>query len=117
MGRHNIYNPKTNLWRCYSTIVNDWVSEWMNEKDYKSWLYEEYIKAYNDELKPSRLFTFEELEYQEIRNQRCNDRCNCNFGDLFAQCDDCYYNRNYKFYTERYKNSGEDPLNVFNNNE
>ena len=131
MGRLDIYNPKIDKWRCFSTIVDDWITEWMSERDYKAWIYEEYTNALKEDdiqptkyltpadvpLESSRYITLEELEYREIRNQRCNDRCNCNFGDLFEQCDDCYYNRNYEFYKERYKNNEEDPLNVFNNKE
>ena len=111
-GLHNIYNPKTNMWRCYAS--GEWITEWMTEKDYKAWIYEEYIKVFKDDLKPSRYITLEEINYKERLNEWCNDRCNCSCGQSTDDaCNSCYYNKNFIYYKEHYEESGEDPLNFF----
>ena len=42
MPRYNVKDPKTKKWRCYSSIVNDWITDWMDEKTYQEWRYNEY---------------------------------------------------------------------------
>lgn len=36
MSRCNIYDPETNLWACWSTTVDDYVTEWLPENEYKA---------------------------------------------------------------------------------
>lgn len=36
MGRCNIYDPETNLWACWSTTVDDYVTKWLPENEYKA---------------------------------------------------------------------------------
>ena len=35
MSHCNIQHSEIKQWRCYSTIVDDWVSNWMNEIEQK----------------------------------------------------------------------------------
>ncbi len=37
MPRFNVQNPETGEWRCFSTIVDDWVTDWMEEERYEKW--------------------------------------------------------------------------------
>lgn len=45
MSTYTIRNPHTNKSRCWSTIVDTWISDWMEEKDYGQWLIDNGIKA------------------------------------------------------------------------
>ena len=38
MGRHSIKHPKSGLWSCFSTVVDDFICDWMPKEDYISWL-------------------------------------------------------------------------------
>lgn len=38
MGRHSIRHPESGLWSCFSTIVDDFICDWMTKEDYISWL-------------------------------------------------------------------------------
>ena len=42
MSRFNVQNPETKEWRCFSTIVDDWVTDWMDEERYEFWRRYEY---------------------------------------------------------------------------
>lgn len=37
MPRFNVQHPETGEWRCFSTIVDDWVTDWMEENRYERW--------------------------------------------------------------------------------
>lgn len=37
MPRYNVQHPDTKEWRCFSTIVDDWVTDWMEEYRYEKW--------------------------------------------------------------------------------
>lgn len=45
MGAFTIKNPHTNKLRCWGTIVDTWISDWMEEKDYEQWLIDYNIKS------------------------------------------------------------------------
>lgn len=42
MPRYNVYNRKTDKWRCFSTIVDDFITEWMDIATYEKWRKEQY---------------------------------------------------------------------------
>ena len=42
MPRYNVQHPVTKEWRCFSSIVDDWVTDWMNEERYQKWREYEY---------------------------------------------------------------------------
>lgn len=37
MPRFNVQHPETKEWRCFSTIVDDWITDWMDENRYERW--------------------------------------------------------------------------------
>lgn len=41
MPRYSIQHPETKLWSCFSTIVDDFVCDWMTEENYIDWLLNE----------------------------------------------------------------------------
>ena len=42
MPRYNVQHPTTKEWRCFSSVVDDWVTDWMEEKKYQKWREAEY---------------------------------------------------------------------------
>ena len=46
MPRYNVYNHKTDKWRCFSTIADNFITEWMDVDSYEKWRKEEYGKNY-----------------------------------------------------------------------
>ena len=42
MPRYNVQHPTTKEWRCFSSIVDDWVTDWMDEERYQKWREAEY---------------------------------------------------------------------------
>jgi len=42
MPRYNVQHPVTKEWRCFSSIVDDWVTDWMGENRYQKWREYEY---------------------------------------------------------------------------
>ena len=42
MPRFNVRNDETGQWRCFSTIVDDFITDWMDEDEYEKWRKEEY---------------------------------------------------------------------------
>ena len=108
MGRCNIQNPNDGKWRCWSTIVDDWVSEWMAEADYKQWLVDEATRSAKEEIeeygiRTSRFINYESCVYSKALSDFCN---NC--PDQFEKCDDCDYN----ICVEEYLRRGDDYLNT-----
>lgn len=37
MPRFNVKHPDTGEWRCFSTVVDDWVTDWMDKERYEKW--------------------------------------------------------------------------------
>lgn len=42
MPRYNVQHPVTKEWRCFSSIVDDWITDWMDEERYQKWREAEY---------------------------------------------------------------------------
>lgn len=42
MPRFNVQHPQTKEWRCFSSIVDNWVTDWMPEDEYEAWRRNEY---------------------------------------------------------------------------
>lgn len=106
MPHCDIQHPETKKWRCYSTIVDDWISNWLSEKDYKEWktYYDNYDEERDGPITQSKLYSFEEIAYDfALKKLYCN-RCN----DL-DKCNDCVYNIN----LETYKKEGHAYLGNF----
>ena len=42
MPRYNVQHPTTKAWRCFSSIVDDWITDWMDEESYQKWREHQY---------------------------------------------------------------------------
>lgn len=68
MPRYNIQHPDTKQWRCFSTIVDDYVTDWMDQKDYELWREEQY-GAYCGAVEDANRMTPEEAEERRALNE------------------------------------------------
>ena len=59
MPRFNVQHPKTKQWRCFSSIVDNWITDWMPEDEYQKWREEEYGKS-ADPLCHTNIITLDE---------------------------------------------------------
>lgn len=62
MPRFNVYNSETDEWRCFSTIVDDWVTDWMDEIRYERWRRHEYGAANWCPVQEANQMSLEEAE-------------------------------------------------------
>lgn len=98
MGRSNVKNKKTGMWRCWSTVVDNWVCDWMTEKDYKEWLIEEAAQQMADDLeyfgiREDRFRSVAECEYIRKMDEFC-EKCDRTSTD----CDECEKNISFNKY-------------------
>ena len=105
MGHINVQHPETKLWRCFSTVVDDWLCGWMTEDDYKEWLIDDAVAFMRREfeiigLKASTWYSYNELVYEVGRRQWKETHCkSC----IEIECDDCFiYTNDWKSYAEHY---------------
>lgn len=61
MPRFNVQHPVTKEWRCFSTIVDDYVTDWMDEERYQKWREYEYGRQAG-EIRDANLMDYEEAE-------------------------------------------------------
>ena len=61
MSRYNVQNPNTKEWRCFSSVVDDYITDWMDEERYQHWREIEYGKQAGD-LRSANRMTIEEVE-------------------------------------------------------
>ena len=68
MPRYNVQHPDTKEWRCFSSVVDDWITDWMAEERYQKWRLKEYgIRA--GEIRNANLMSLEEAE-EIIRHRK-----------------------------------------------
>ena len=96
MGHLNVQHPKTKMWRCFSTIVDDWLCDWMSEDDYKEWLINDTIESMREEfarsgIKSSNFYTYNELVFTAACTKWKNRNCGECDGD---DCDECFVHTN-----------------------
>ena len=72
MPRFDVQHPVTKEWRCFSTIINDYVTDWMDEESYQKWRLEEYGK-FAGEIRDGNLMDYEEAD-QRIVDTRWKKR-------------------------------------------
>lgn len=72
MPRYNVQHPVTKEWRCFSTVIDDYVTDWMDEESYQKWRLEEYGKSAG-EIKDANLMDYEEAD-QRIVDKRWKNR-------------------------------------------
>lgn len=106
MGHVNIQHPETKMWRCFSTVVDDWLCDWMSEDDYKEWLIDDAVASMREEfarsgIKASTWYSYNELVYEFGRRQWKETHCGiCSNDD---DCDLCFiYTNDWKSYAEHY---------------
>ena len=61
MPRYNVQHPETKQWRCFSSIVDDYVTDWMDEEQYEAWRREEYGRRCGP-VREANLMSLEEAE-------------------------------------------------------
>lgn len=108
MGRNNIKSRKTGMWRCWSTVVDNWVSEWMTESDYKEWLIKEAAQQMAHDLE---YFGIRETKFMSAAKceyiRRCDELCEkCDRAS--TDCDECEKNITF----EKYVANGNNYLNI-----
>ena len=101
MSHCNIQHPKTKQWRCWSTIVDDWITDWLDEEDYKEW----YIREHGEYLRmqvetrgiqPSKNYSYEWCVFvRALQEQKC-DKCPAG-----SDCGNCEFNVSYEVYKEK----------------
>ena len=61
MPRYNVQHPITLKWRCFSSIADNWVSDWMPEEEYDEWRKQQYGKEYCP-LEEANFMTLDDAE-------------------------------------------------------
>ena len=67
--RYNVKHPETGKWRCFSSIVDDFVSDWMPEEEYEKWRKDQYGANCGTVHEANQMSLEDALEYIEIRKQ------------------------------------------------
>lgn len=106
MSRLNIQHPITKEWRCFSTVVDNWVSDWMSEDKYKEFLIQKAIDDLKAELEYSGIrhayyysyndavFAAARMDWKDMHCKSCKNSCdNCpvyqyDAGSYMTDCDD-----------------------------
>lgn len=68
MPRFNVQHPVTKEWRCFSTVVDDYVTDWMDKSRYQMWRRCEYGKQAG-EIRDANLMDYREAE-QKIADRK-----------------------------------------------
>ena len=73
MPRYNVQHPTNkNKWRAFSSIVDDYVTEWIDLEDYEKWRQDEYGKDCGSVFN-ANMMTFEEAEYTILTKKFAED--------------------------------------------
>lgn len=75
MPRYNVQHPVTKEWSCFSTIVDDYVTDWMDEERYQKWRLEEYGK-FAGEIRDANLMDYEEADQRIVDRKMVGRRKN-----------------------------------------
>lgn len=71
MPRYNVQHPETKMWRCFSSIVDDYITDWMDEKRYERWRKRQYgINC--GPVREANIMTYEDAE-ETIRRMHEDD--------------------------------------------
>ena len=67
MPRYNVNKPNTDLWACFSTIIDDFITDFMPRTEYQTWREREY-GIHCGEIESANLMDYEEaLETIKLR--------------------------------------------------
>lgn len=72
MPRYNVQHPVTKEWRCFSSIVDDWITDWMDEERYQKWREYQYGLQAGD-LREANQMSLEEAEDIIRRREEYDD--------------------------------------------
>lgn len=91
MPRMNIQHPITKQWRCFSTEIDNWVSEWLPEEKYKEWLIQEAAKQAAFELEQIGIrkpifYGYNDAVYEVARMRYRDEHCGA---CTESGCDNC----------------------------
>ena len=67
MPRYNVKRPSDGKWACYSTVVDDYVTDFMDEPDYRAWREKEYGRQAGP-LENANRMEYAEAERARARN-------------------------------------------------
>ena len=67
MPRFNVKHLDTGKWRCFSTIIDDWITEWMDKKSYEEWRKQQYRIINYLPAEQCNMMTLDEAEKIRIR--------------------------------------------------
>jgi hypothetical protein len=71
MPRYNVQRPSDGKWACYSSIVEDYITDFMPEDEYQEWREIEYGK-HAGPLRETNQMTYEDTEYQRFKSKEDN---------------------------------------------
>ena len=71
MPRYNVQRPSDGKWACFSSIVDDYITDFMPENEYQAWREEEYGRQAGP-LREANQMTYEKAEYERFRNKEDN---------------------------------------------
>lgn len=89
MPRFNVQNC-SGEWACFSSIVDDFITDFMPREEYQKWREKEY-GANCGEIGQANIMDYKEA----LRTILCK-KVPCNNWDLPSKCDSCEYWRNRK---------------------
>lgn len=84
MPRFNVQHPVTKEWRCFSTIVDDWITDWMDEKTYQHCRELEYGRQAG-ELYKANMMSLDNAELQIERRKQFEKENGMRNGDNNAK--------------------------------
>ena len=61
MPRYNVQHPDTKEWRCFSSIIDNWITNWMPEKKYENWRKIQYGRGCGP-VREANIMSLEEAE-------------------------------------------------------
>lgn len=71
MPRYNVQRPSDGKWACYSSIVEDYITDFMPEDEYQEWREIEYGKQAGP-LRETNQMKYEDAEYQRFKSKEDN---------------------------------------------
>ena len=107
MGKFNIQHPTTKQWRCFSTTVDNWISDWMPEEQYREFLIQQAVNDIKYELehiglKQSYNYTYNDAVFTAARMNWKDTHCK---GCKNGYCGDCPV---YQYNAESYMTDCDD---------
>ena len=87
MLRYNVQN-KRGEWACFSSIVDDFVTDFMPRDEYQAWRIKEY-GIHCGEIEEGNQMDFDDA----MRRKLCREACNKGCEDLYVEypCDYCKF--------------------------